>query len=313
MKTFAIIWVWWYIAPRHMKAIKETWNNLIAAIDKHDSVWIMDSYFPDADFFTEFELFYKHLKKLINDGQKIDYISICSPNYLHDAHIRFALEIWAIPICEKPLVLEPKDLEELEKIEKSKWIKANTILQLRLHPAIIELKEKIAKTDRKYDIDLCYITSRWKRYDASRKGEDKKSWWVINNIGIHFFDMLTRIFGDVKDNKLHISKKHKAAWIIELERAKVRRFLSIDSKDLPQSIQSKWQKTYRSILIEWEELEFSEWFTDLHTESYKKIINNEWFELSEAKISIKLVDDIKKKTPIGLVWDYHPILNDIII
>jgi UDP-N-acetyl-2-amino-2-deoxyglucuronate dehydrogenase len=314
MKNFALIGAAGFIAPRHLKAIKETNNNLLAALDKHDCVGIMDSYFPQADFFVEYERFDRHIDKLKRQGTKIDYVSICTPNYLHDSHIRFALRQCAEAICAKPIVLNPWNIDALQEIEQETGRKVNTILQLRLHPAIIELKNRIEQgpKDKIYDIDLTYITSRGRWYFISWKGDIQKSGGVATNIGVHFFDMLTWIFGDVKDNKVHLSNPDKAAGYLELERARVRWFLSVDYNDVPQNIKDKGQRTFRSITIENQELEFSEGFTDLHTNSYKGILAGNGFGLSDAKKSIQTVYSIRNSSPLGLVGDYHPFCKNIL-
>lgn len=312
MKNFALIGAAGYIAPRHMRAIKETENNLIAALDKSDSVGIIDSFFPEADFFTEYERFDRHIDKLRLNGKKIDYVSICSPNYLHDSHIRFALRHNADAICEKPLVLNPWNVEALTEIEKETGKNIYTILQLRLHKSIIELKKKVdAQKDKVFDIDLTYITSRGKWYDYSWKGNHSKSGGIATNIGVHFFDMLTWIFGDVKLNVVHLTENNKAAGFLQLERANVRWFLSIDKNDLPKIAKEKNQPTYRSITVAGDELEFSGGFTDLHTESYMHILQGKGFRLSDAKRSIQTVYTIRNSNPIGVRGDYHPFLKNI--
>lgn len=309
MKNFALIGVGGYIAPRHMRAIKETGNNLIAALDKNDSVGIMDSFFPQANFFTEYERFDRHIEKLRRVGKKIDYVSICTPNYLHDAHIRFALKNNADAICEKPLVLNPWNVDALQEIESETGHKINTILQLRLHPSIIELKKQVdSQKDKIFDIDLTYITSRGKWYHISWKGDKSKSGGIATNIGIHFFDMLIWIFGGVKKNIVHLTEEDKAAGFLQLEKANVRWFLSIDSNNLPQIAIDKKQTTYRSITIENKEFEFSEGFTDLHTASYKHILESSGFGLEDAKKSIQTAYEIRNSNPIGLIGDYHPFL-----
>ncbi|HSA04075.1 MAG TPA: Gfo/Idh/MocA family oxidoreductase, partial [Tenuifilaceae bacterium] len=271
-------------------------------------------YFPQADFFVEYERFDRHIDKLKRQGTKIDYVSICTPNYLHDSHIRFALRQGAEAICEKPIVLNPWNIEALQEIEQETGRKVNTILQLRLHPAIIELKNRIDQgpKDKIYDIDLTYITSRGRWYFISWKGDIQKSGGVATNIGVHFFDMLTWIFGDVKDNKVHLSNPDKTAGYLELERARVRWFLSVDYNDVPQNIKEKGQRTFRSITIENQELEFSEGFTDLHTNSYKGILAGKGFGLSDAKNSIQTVYSIRNSSPLGLVGDYHPFCKNIL-
>lgn len=307
--NFALIGAAGYIAPRHMKAIKETGNNLITTLDKFDSVGVIDSFFPEADFFTEPERFDRHLDKLRRSGHnKVEYVSICSPNYLHDSHIRLALRNQAHAICEKPLVLNPWNVEALSEIERETGKKIHTILQLRLHPSIIELRKQVlnAPADKVFDIDLTYITSRGRWYHISWKGDVEKSGGIATNIGIHFFDMLTWIFGSVKSNKVHLAKADKAAGFLELERARVRWFLSIDEKDLPEVALLSGKRTYRSLTIENEEFEFSEGFTDLHTASYVHILNGEGFSIGDARMSIELAHDIRNSQIAELKDDYHP-------
>ena len=303
MKNFALIGAAGYIAPRHLKAIKETNNLLIAALDKFDSVGVMDSFFPDANFFVEFERFDRHIEKIKRAGTKLDYVSICTPNYLHDSHIRMALRRGADAICEKPLVLNPWNVEALKDIEKESGQNINTILQLRLHSSIIELKNKVDFENRntKYDIDLTYITSRGKWYDISWKGDESKSGGIATNIGVHFYDMLHWIFGEVQENIVHLRGKDKSAGYLEFKNARVRWFLSINEKDLPRNIKEKGQRTYRSITIDNEELEFSSGFTDLHTKSYEEILKGNGFGLNDSEESIKIVHDIRnmKITQVG--------------
>ena len=312
-KNFAIIGAAGYIAPRHLKAIKETGNNLVAALDPFDSVGIMDSYFPEADFFTEPERFDRHLDKLrrLNNGSKIDYVSICSPNYLHDSHIRMGLRNDVDVICEKPIVLNPWNLDALQTIEKETGRKVNTIFQLRLHESIIKLKKEIDEgpKDKIYDIDLSYITSRGHWYHISWKGDPEKSGGVATNIGVHFFDMLTYIFGGVKENIVHYSDKMKAAGFLELEKARVRWFLSLDINDVPEKVRATGQRTYRSITVEGKEIEFSGGFTELHTISYQKILAGKGFGLEDARQSINTVFQIRNAKPVGLKGDYHPFLK----
>ncbi|HWC54793.1 MAG TPA: Gfo/Idh/MocA family oxidoreductase [Chitinophagaceae bacterium] len=296
MKNFAIIGVGGYIAPRHLKAIKDTGNNLIAALDKNDSVGILDSYFPEADFFTEFERFDRHLEKLKRKGIRIDYLTVCSPNYLHDAHIRFGLRIGADVICEKPLVLNPWNVDGLAEIERETGRSIFTILQLRLHPAIIELREKVQKSPagKKFDIDLKYITSRGHWYHVSWKGDIQKSGGIATNIGIHFFDMLLWIFGDVKSNKVSQHTDDTASGYLELERANVNWLLSIDSNSLPAEAKKAGKRTFRSMTIDGHEFEFSEGFTELHTKSYEEILNGNGFPISETRRSIEVAHEIRK-------------------
>ncbi|MBP7463573.1 MAG: Gfo/Idh/MocA family oxidoreductase [Bacteroidales bacterium] len=311
-KNFALVGVAGYIAPRHVKAIKETGNNLISCLDKFDCVGYLDSYFPEAEFFYEFERFERHIDRLRYTDRKIDYVSICSPNYLHDSHIRFALRNRAHAICEKPLVLNPWNIEALEKMETESGCNIYNILQLRLHPAIIALKNEIdADTSGKiYDIDLAYITSRGKWYDYSWKGSSEKSGGVATNIGVHFFDMLMWIFGSIEHSVVHISETHKAAGFLQLKKARVRWFLSIDYNDIPAAVKAKGQRTYRSITVGNREIEFSEGFTDLHTISYQNILNNKGFRVIESLPCIDAVYKIRNAPAVGLSGDYHPILSE---
>ena len=308
-KNFALTGVAGYIANRHLKAIKDTGNILVASLDKFDSVGSIDNFFPDSDFFTEYERFDRHIDKLKRQGTKIDYVSICTPNYLHDSHIRFALRQGADAICEKPVVLNPWNIEALQEIEKETGKQVYNILQLRLHPSIIELKKKIQEgpKDKIYDVDLSYITSRGKWYYISWKGDIHKSGGVATNIGVHFFDMLTWIFGDVQENIVNISNSCKASGYLKLKRANVRWFLSVDFDDIPNDIKAKGQRTYRSITVENQEIEFSGGFTDLHTLSYQEILKGNGFGLEETKKSIQTVYTIRNATPIGLKGDYHPL------
>ena len=295
MKNFVLVGAGGYIAPRHMKAIKDTGNNLLAAIDKHDSVGILDSYFPDADFFTEFERFDRHVEKLKRQGTKIDYVSVCSPNYLHDAHIRFGLRIGADVICEKPVVLNPWNIEALMEIEKETGGHVFTILQLRLHPAIIALKEKIAAApaDKKYTVNLQYITSRGHWYHTSWKGDIEKSGGIATNIGVHFFDMLIWIFGDVKLNTVKEHTAQTASGELELENANINWMLSIDANTLPDDAKAEGKRTFRTLTIDGEGFEFSDGFTELHTKSYQDVLNGNGFSISQTLKAIELVHTIR--------------------
>ena len=312
-KNFGIIGVAGYIAVRHLHAIKETGNNLLASLDKFDSVGRIDSYFPDSDFFVEFERFDRHFDKLKRTGTKIDYVSICSPNYLHDSHIRFALRHQAEAICEKPIVLNPWNIDALQEIENETGHKIYTVLQLRLHPKILELREKIRNgpKGKVYDIDMTYVTSRGNWYSISWKGDIQKSGGVATNIGIHFFDMLSWIFGDTRKNIVHISEPKKAAGYLELENARVRWFLSLDYNDIPLSFKESGKRTYRSVTVNGEEIEFSEGFGDLHTMTYKEILAGRGFGLKEARQSVETAYNIRNSKPVGLQGDYHPILRTI--
>jgi len=312
-RNFALIGVAGYIAVRHVRAIKETNNTLVAALDPFDSVGFMDSYFPESDFFTEFERFDRHVAKLNRKGTRVDYVSICSPNYLHDSHIRFALRNGADAICEKPLVLNPWNIDALKDYEQETGKRVWNILQLRHHQAIVDLKERVSQDppDQVYDIDLSYITSRGNWYHYSWKGNEEKSGGVPTNIGVHFFDMLTWIFGKVKENRVHFLKRDKAAGYLELDRARVRWFLSIDQQDIPKDLKASGKRTYRSITINGEEIEFSGGFTDLHTISYEKILRGEGYGLEAARSSIQTVYHIRNTPPVGLTGEYHPIIKTI--
>lgn len=313
MTNFAIIGAAGYIAPRHMQAIKATDSRLVAALDPNDSVGIIDSYFPDADFFTEFERFDRHIDKLrrSNHEQKVDYISICSPNYLHDSHMRFALRSGADAICEKPLVLNPWNIDGLIDIEKDTGRKVNTILQLRVHPSIVALRDKVQSEnkDTKHDVDLTYITSRGHWYLQSWKGDQKKSGGIATNIGVHFYDMLHFIFGALQENVVHHSDDTMAAGYLEYEKARVRWFLSVDYKYVPESAKAEGQRTYRSITVDGEEIEFSGGFTDLHNRSYEEILAGRGFGLEENRVAIETVSHIRNAAPLGAKGSYHPFLT----
>ena len=309
MKQFSVIGLSGYIAPRHVKAIQETGNNLLAATDPHDNVGFIDSYFPEASFFSEFERFDRYMDHLQNRNLGLDYVSVCSPNHLHDSHIKSALRWNADAICEKPLVLNPWNLDSLERLEKETGKRVWNILQLRLHPSIIALKKKIEQSpqDKIHDVDLTYITSRGLWYYASWKGDVSKSGGIATNIGIHFFDMLTWIFGAVKKNTVQVHSHDRAAGFLELEKANVRWFLSINAATLPKEIKEKGQSTFRSIKVDGEDLEFSSGFTNLHTESYKEIIAGKGFGIEDARTSIEIVHDIRNQETAGLIGEYHPL------
>jgi UDP-N-acetyl-2-amino-2-deoxyglucuronate dehydrogenase len=295
MKNFVLIGAAGYVAPRHLKAIKETGNNLLAALDKHDSVGILDSYFPDADFFTEFERFDRHIEKLKRQKIPVDYVTVCSPNYLHDAHARFGLRIGADVICEKPVVLNPWNAEALMEIEKESGASIYSILQLRLHPAIVSLRKKILEgpREKKYMIDLKYITARGHWYHTSWKGDISKSGGISTNIGFHFFDILLWIFGDVKENIVFEHSNDKASGQLELEKATVNWLLSINPESLPQKVKNTGKTTCRILNIDNEEIEFSDGFTELHTRSYRDILEGRGILLKENLRVIKLVHDIR--------------------
>jgi len=292
MTSFALIGAAGYIAPRHMTAIKANGGDLKVAYDPNDSVGIIDSHFPQAHFFTEFERFDRHVDKLRRRGEQIDYVSICSPNYLHDAHIRFGLRAGADVICEKPLVLNPWNIDGLAEIEQQTGHKINTILQLRLHPAIQALKERIAKSNERHVVDLTYITSRGRWYHASWKGEDAKSGGVATNIGVHFFDMLAYVFGPLQSQTASLRQPERAGGLLSYEKADVRWFLSVDANDLPDGVKGK-KTTYRSITVDGEEVEFSEGFTDLHTRSYEEILAGRGYGLEDVRFCVEVVSQFR--------------------
>ena len=294
MKNFAITGVAGYIAPRHLKAIKETGNKLLAAVDPNDSVGILDSFFPEASFFTEFERFDRHLEKFRRGSSenRIDYLSVCSPNHLHDAHIRLALRVGADAICEKPLVINPLNLDALQSLEEETGKRINTVLQLRIHPALIELKNKL-KTDRKANVVLTYVTPRGLWYNYSWKGNEEKSGGITTNIGIHLFDLLIWLFGEVQVNEVHLYEKNRAGGFLELKNANIQWFLSIEKDDLP-SEEHKIGLTYRSVNIDGEEINFSSGFSELHTNVYNQIIAGNGFGINEARPSIELVYRIRR-------------------
>jgi UDP-N-acetyl-2-amino-2-deoxyglucuronate dehydrogenase len=319
LRNFALIGVAGYIAPRHLQAIKETNNNLIAAMDRCDSVGIIDSHFPESSFFTEFERFDRHIDKLrLNGETPIDYVSITTPNYLHDAHMRWGLRSGADVICEKPLVLNPWNIDALSEVEKRTDKKIYNILQLRLHPSIIELRERVQKAleknpDKVYDIDLTYLTSRGKWYFISWKGDEAKSGGIASNIGVHFYDMLTWIFGDVRENIVHLKNSCANAGYLKLKHANVRWFLSVKYDYIPDEVKATGQRTYRSITVDGEEIEFSGGFTDLHTRSYEEILKGNGFGLEEARSSIDIVSTIRNLEVRGLKGEYHPFCKKVIV
>lgn len=300
MASFALIGAAGYIAPRHMKAVSETGGEIVAAMDPSDSVGVLDSFFPEAHFFTEFERFDRHVDRLRRKGEGLDYVSICSPNYLHDSHTRFALRAGADAICEKPLVLNPWNIDALEEMERETGRTVHTILQLRLHPAIVALREQEAARPSdapKREVDLTYVTSRGRWYMHSWKADTKRSGGIATNIGVHFYDMLSFVFGRLQDNRVHLHEDRRAAGYLEYERARVRWFLSISPDDLPQAAASAGVRTYRSITVDGEEIEFSGGFTDLHTESYRAILQGGGFGLNENRAAIETVAFIRGAPP----------------
>ncbi len=314
-KNFAITGVAGYVAPRHLRAIKETGNRLVAAVDPHDSVGLLDSYFADVSFFTEFERFDRHIEKLRRQGedQRVHYVSICSPNYLHDAHCRFALRVGADAICEKPVVLNPWNIDALQELEKESGKRIFTVLQLRVHPSLIALKEKLQKekSSSKKEIILTYITSRGLWYLISWKGQIEKSGGLATNIGIHFFDLLLWLFGKVEGSEVHLATPTRTAGYMELENARVKWFLSIEKNDLPEEYKSQGKATFRSITIDGQEVEFSEGFTDLHTIVYRETLAGRGFGLEDARPSVVLAHDIRNAKIIGVNENSHPLAKNL--
>ncbi len=296
MKSFALIGAAGYIAPRHMIAIRDTGHQLVAAYDPNDSVGIIDIYFPEANFFTEFERFDRHIHKRSLSKTPLDFLSVCTPSHLHDAHCRFGLRNGCDVICEKPLVLNPWNIDVLQQLEEETGNKIYNILQLRLHPEIINLKNKVDQgpKDRIYDIDLTYVTSRGKWYSISWKGDETKSGGIVTNIGIHFFDMLIWIFGNVTDAQVELCQYDRAKGFLALERANVNWFLSINHDDIPVELKKAGQRTFRNISVSGEEIEFSDGFTDLHTMSYQDILNGGGFGTAEVRKAIEIVSLIRR-------------------
>ena len=313
MKRFGLIGVAGYIAPRHLRAIKDTDNDLVVAMDVNDSVGIMDSHFPEAEFFTEFEQFEAFVEDEKLAGRRLDYIAICSPNYLHLPHMKFALRNGINVICEKPLVLNVSDLDAVMGYEKAYGAQVNSILQLRLHPSILALKDKVQSSEdgEVFDVDLTYMTSRGKWYMRSWKGFDEKSGGVATNIGVHFYDMLHFIFGDVLKNEVHYRDAKTAAGYLEYERARVRWFLTIDAKLLPENAIAGEKMTYRSITIAGEELEFSGGFNDLHTQSYERIFAGNGYGVGENRAAIETVETIRSAKILSSPSAAHSLLSKV--
>ena len=304
MTSFALIGAAGFVAPRHMAAVKSVGGVLRAAIDPKDSVGVIDSYFPDSHFFTEFERFDRHLDKIRRRGEGVDYVAICSPNYLHDAHCRFALRSGADAICEKPLVLNPWNLDALAEMEVESGRRISTILQLRLHPAIKQLKERVAATNKRHFVDLAYITARGRWYHASWKGDELKSGGVATNIGVHFFDVLSYVFGPKHGATVHVREADRAAGFISYERADVRWFLSIDRNDLPPATREK-KSSYRSLTLDGEEIELSDGFADLHSESYREILAGRGFSLDDVRPCIEATSEFRT-APVVSTGECHP-------
>lgn len=305
--NFALIGAAGFVAPRHMKAIRDTENRLVAALDPNDSVGVIDSYFPEADFFTEFERFDRHIDKRRRRGEKVDFVSICSPNYLHDAHIRFALRSQADAICEKPLVLNPWNIDALQEIESESGCNVYNILQLRLHPAVAALKETMAGDGgRVHDVDITYIAPRGRWYHRSWKGQLEKSGGIATNIGVHFFDMLAWVFGDMARSILHLNRAECAAGMLDLQNARVRWFLSVNADHFPREA-GREQRTHRSVTVDGSAVEFSDGFADLHTESYRHILEGQGYRMNEARTAVEIVHDIRNASPSALTGDFHPL------
>ena len=314
IRNFALIGAAGYIAPRHMQAIRDTGHRLVAALDPNDSVGIIDSYFPDASFFTEFERFDRHIDKLRRgDGAAIDHVAICSPNYLHDSHVSFALRSGADGVCEQPLVLHPWNIDGLAEVERDTGRRINTILQLRLHPAILALRERVAAAKgRTFEVDLNYVTSRGLWYFHSWKGDRRKSGGIATNIGVHFFDMLHFLFGALRENHVHLAEPSRAAGYLEFDQARVRWFMSLDLADVPEAERTRGQRTFRSITVDGEEIEFSGGFADLHTRSYEQILAGRGFGLDENRCAIEAVSAIRTLPVTPSRGDVHPAARGLI-
>lgn len=312
-KNFALVGAAGFVAPRHMKAIHETGNRLVAAADRSDNVGVLDQYFPECRFFTEFERFDRHLEKLRRrpESERIHYVSVCSPNYLHDAHIRLGLRLHATVLCEKPLVINPWNLDQLEALEEEYGAKVNSVLQLRLHPDLIALKERLdAEGDtRKRDVLLTYVTRRGLWYDVSWKGAEDKSGGVAMNIGVHFFDLLMWLFGAPQRSEVHVHEPRRMSGAIELDRARVRWLLSVEASDLPPGLLEKGKTAFRSITMDGQEIEFSGGFTDLHTRSYQSMLDGRGFGIAESRPSIELVHQIRHSRVVAHRGEGHPAIN----
>ncbi|RJT22571.1 gfo/Idh/MocA family oxidoreductase [Chakrabartia godavariana] len=311
MKRFGLIGAAGYIAPRHMKAIKDTGNDLSVAMDVNDSVGILDSHFPQAEFFTQFEMFEAFVDAERRAGRPLDYFGITSPNHLHRAHMQFALRSGSDAICEKPLVLDPADIDGLKALEAATGQKIHTILQLRLHPAILEFRDRVAAewTGTKEDVDLTYITSRGKWYHEAWKGDERKSGGIATNIGVHFFDMLGFVYGALQHNEVHLRTPTKAAGFLEFERARVRWFLSLDVNDVPAEERAAGKRTYRALLANGRSVEFSDGFTDLHTRCYEEILEGRGFGLEENRAAIEAVAHIRTAALTNAMDLAHPLVS----
>lgn len=310
-KRFALLGAAGYIAPKHMKAIKDTGNDLVVACDRHDSVGIIDSYFPNASFFTEYERLDRYLEKqrYEPDGEAVDYISICTPNYLHDAHCRLALRVGADAICEKPLVINPWNLDQLCELEQRHGKKVYNVLQLRLHDSVVQLRQQASHSSRqKADICLTYITRRGKWYKHSWKGDPARSGQLPLNIGVHFFDFLSWVYGPMESSRLHLAQDDRWSGVLELAGARVKWFLSVNEKDLPQNVVAQQGYAYRRITNNGEEIDLSTGFTDLHTRVYEDILNGNGYSVEDAREAIRIVHQIRCSETETVNSDGHPLM-----
>ena len=310
MSNFALTGLAGYVAPRHLRAIAETGHRLVAAMDPHDSVGVLDQYFPDAAFFTEFERFDRHLEKLRrgSEGERVEWVSVCSPNHLHDAHVRLALRVGAHALCEKPLVLNPWNLDVLQDLEREYGRRVHTVLQLRVHPALLALRDRLRASERRHAVRLTYVATRGRWYHYSWKGDPQRSGGIATNIGIHLFDLLLWLFGGVRRYEVHAAAPDRMGGVLELERADVRWFLSIRADDLPGSI-ADGQTTHRSITVDGEEVEFSGGFRDLHTRVYEETLAGRGFGIEEARPSIELVHALRTAPVVAAPAEAHPLVR----
>jgi len=310
--NFAMTGVGGYIAPRHLKAIKDTGNRLVAAVDPHDAVGVLDRHFFDVRFFTEFERFDRHLEKLRRGpaAGRVEVVSICSPNHLHDAHIRLALRVGADALCEKPLVINPWNLDALQDLERETGRRVYTVLQLRLHPQLIALRDRLAAepATRVHDVELTYITARGRWYDVSWKGSEERSGGIVTNIGVHFFDLLLWLFGGVRACEVHVREPHRVGGFLQLARANVRWFLSTDTADLPFAPEPGVKTTFRSITVDGREVEFSEGFTDLHTRVYEETLAGRGFGIEDSRPSIELCYRLRSSAVSADASRAHPVV-----
>lgn len=309
MPNFALTGLAGYVAPRHLRAIADTGGRLVAAVDPHDSVGVLDQYFPDAAFFTEVERFDRHLEKLRRgpEAERVEWVSVCSPNHLHDAHVRLALRVGAHALCEKPLVLNPWNLDVLEELEGEYGRRVHTVLQLRVHPSLLALRDRLRESDRRHAVRLTYVTTRGRWYRYSWKGDEQKSGGIATNIGIHFFDLLLWLFGPAQRSAVHVAERDRMGGTLELANADVAWFLSIDASDLPAGL-ADGQTTFRSITVDGDEVEFSGGFRDLHTRVYEESLAGRGFGIAEARPSIALVHALRTAPVTSPGADAHPLV-----